>query len=162
TEFSIVGGAVMLGSAILAVPFGLLADRWQRHKMIILCTVVSAVGGLIFSFTRMLIPLALAALVWQAWAMAASVAGVAWLKDLLPEESRGRFLGVRMIFWIAIPMVIGPAIGSQLIQSFGQPIVANGEAGFIPTPIIFQVGAVIALLALIPLLFMGKRQNQAA
>jgi len=161
TEFSIVGGAVMLGSAILAVPFGLLADRWQRHKMIILCTVVSAVGGLIFSFTRMLIPLALAALVWQAWAMAASVAGVAWLKDLLPEESRGRFLGVRMIFWIAVPMVIGPAIGSQLIQSFGQPIVANGEAGFIPTPIIFQVGAVIALLALIPLLFMGKRQNQA-
>ena len=40
--------------------------------------------------------------------MAMTIASVAWLKDLLPEENRGKFLGIRMIFWIAIPMVIGP------------------------------------------------------
>lgn len=159
-DFSIVGGMVMLGSAILAIPFGLLADRWDRRKMILLCTAVGALGGAVLSLMQTLFPIALAGLIWQAFGMAAGVAAVAWLKDLLPEESRGRFLGVRMIFWIAIPMVLGPAIGSSLIQSFGIPTVVNGEAGFIPTPIIFQVGAAITLLAIIPLLVMSRRAKQ--
>ena len=73
--------------------------------------------------------------------MAVSIASVAWLKDLLPEENRGKFLGIRMIFWIAIPMVIGPWIGSTLIQTYGIPTTLNGQAGFIPVPIIFQVGS---------------------
>jgi hypothetical protein len=64
-----------------------------------------------------------------------------------------------MIFWIAIPMVIGPWIGSTLIRSFGIPTVAKGEAGFIPLPIIFQVGSVIALLSLIPLNFIHQEKN---
>jgi MFS family permease len=85
--------------------------------------------------------------------MASGIAAVAWLKDMLPEQNRGKFLGIRMIFWIAIPMVLGPWIGSTLIQNFGIPTTLNGEAGFIPVPILFQVGGVIALLSLIPLFF---------
>jgi MFS family permease len=102
--------------------------------------------------------LALSGLLWQAFAVAGSVASVAWLKDLLPEKNRGKFLGIRMIFWILIPMVIGPWIGSTLIQTYGIPTVLNGEAGFIPVPIIFQVGSAIALLSLIPLFFIRKQE----
>jgi len=94
--------------------------------------------------------------------MATTVASGACLKDLLPEESRGKFLGVRMIFWIAIPMVVGPAIGSWLIQNYGIPTVSNGQAGFIPVPILFQVTAVIALLSLIPLMFIQHKNPSAS
>ena len=52
--------------------------------------------------------LSVTGLLWQAFSVAAGIASVAWLKDLLPEENRGKFLGIRMIFWIAIPMVLGP------------------------------------------------------
>lgn len=152
-EFSIIGGAVMLGSAVVAVPFGILADRWNKCLMIAIATVVSSLGGILLSLVSSLPLLAFTGFLWQAFAVAMSVASVAWLKDLLPEQNRGKFLGIRMIFWIAIPMVIGPWIGSTLIQNFGIPTVTNGEAGFIPVPIIFQVGSVIALLALIPLFF---------
>ncbi|MFH2038473.1 MAG: hypothetical protein ABIJ65_03460, partial [Chloroflexota bacterium] len=89
---------------------------------------------------------------------AGSIASVAWLKDLLPEKNRGKFLGIRMIFWIAIPMVLGPWIGSSLIQNFGIPTSFNGQAGFIPVPIIFQVGSLISLLALVPLAFIHKQE----
>jgi len=58
-----------------------------------------------------------------------------------------------MIFLVLLPMLIGPGIGSALIRSFGIPTVLNGQAGFIPVPLIFQVGAVLGLLALIPLAF---------
>jgi len=155
-EFSIIGGAVMLGSAIFAIPFGLLADRWNKRSMIVIATVVSALGGILLSFITSIPLLALTGFLWQAFSMAGGIAAVAWLKDLLPEQNRGKFLGIRMIFWIAIPMVLGPWIGSTLIQNFGIPTILNGEAGFIPVPVIFQVGSLIALLSLIPLFFMKR------
>ena len=158
TEFSIIGGAVMLGSAVFAIPFGILADRWNKRLMIAVATIVSSLGGILLSLVRTLPLLALTGLFWQAFSVAASIASVAWLKDLLPEQNRGKFLGIRMIFWIAIPMVLGPWIGSTLIQNFGIPTSFNGETGFIPVPIIFQVGSGIALLSLIPLAFIRSRR----
>ena len=157
TEFSIIGGAVMLGSAVLALPFGILADRWNKARMIAGAIVVSSLGGILLSLAGTLPLLALTGLLWQAFFVAAGIASVAWLKDLLPEQKRGKFLGVRMIFWIALPMVIGPAIGSALIQRYGLPVVSNGSAGFIPGPAIFQVGSVISLFSLIPLYFIRRR-----
>ncbi len=159
SEFSIIGGAVMVGSAIVAIPFGILADRWSKKAMLAIATVVSSIGGILLSLVNTLPLLSLAGFIWQAFAVAMSIASVAWLKDLLPEESRGKFLGIRMIFWIAIPMVVGPWIGSALTQAYGIPTTLNGQAGFIPGPAIFQVGSIISLFALLPLAFMRKREN---
>jgi MFS family permease len=159
SEFSIIGGAVVLGSALLAFPAGLLADRWDRRKMIIVMTILGSIGAFLFSLATGIAVVTAAAFIWQAFTMATTVASGAWLKDLLPEESRGRFLGIRMIFWVAIPMVIGPAIGSWLIQTYGIPTVENGQAGFIPVPVLFQVTAVIAVLSLIPLLFIDQKKR---
>jgi MFS family permease len=158
SEFSVIGGAVMLGSAIFAIPFGMLADKWNKRNMIFFATIVSSLGGILLSLVRSLPMLSLTGLLWQAFSVAMSIASVAWLKDLLPEKNRGKFLGIRMIFWIAIPMVIGPWIGSMLIQNFGIPTTLNGQAGFVPVPIIFQVGSVISLLALIPLFFINDKK----
>ncbi len=158
SEFSIIGGAAMLGSAIVAIPFGILADRWNKKIMIAISTITSSIGGIILSLVTSLPMLALLGFVWQAFAVGGSIASVAWLKDLLPEENRGKFLGIRMIFWIAIPMVIGPWIGSSLTQAYGIPTTLNGQAGFIPGPILFQVGSIISIFGLIPLAMM-KMEN---
>ncbi|MGD0707134.1 MAG: MFS transporter [Anaerolineaceae bacterium] len=159
SQFSIIGGAVMVGSAALAIPFGILADRWNKRVMIAIATIISSIGGILLSLVYSIPLLALTGLLWQAFSVAGSIASVAWLKDLLPEQNRGKFLGIRMIFWIALPMVIGPWIGTTLIQNYGIPTITNGEAGFIPVPIIFQVGSVIALLSIIPLFFMRRRKQ---
>jgi MFS family permease len=162
TEYSIIGGTVVVGAAILAIPFGILADRWNKRAMIAAAIVLSSLGGILLSLVNTLPLLAIAGFLWQGFAMAVSIASVAWLKDLLPEERRGKFLGIRMIFWIAIPMVVGPWIGSMLIQAYGIPTTVNGQAGYIPVPIIFQVGSLIALLGLIPLYFTrNQKQNEA-
>jgi len=158
SEFSIIGGAVMVGSAILAIPFGILADRWNKRSMIAVAITLSSLGGILLSLVRSLPLLSLTGLLWQAFSLAASIASVAWLKDLLPEQNRGKFLGIRMIFWIALPMIIGPWIGSTLIQNFGIPTQLNGQEGFVPVPIIFQVGSAIALLSLIPLAFIKDQK----
>lgn len=159
SEFSIIGGAVMVGSAALAIPFGILADKWNKRNMIAIAITASSLGGILLSLARSLPLLAITGLLWQAFSVAAAIASVAWLKDLLPEENRGKFLGIRMIFWIAIPMVIGPWIGSTLIQNFGIPTMLNGQSGFVPVPLIFQVGSAVALLSLIPLAFINDRKG---
>ncbi len=157
TQFSVVGGAVMLGGAAVAIPFGILADKWNRRNMIVASVIISAAGEVLLSQMTQLPLIALSAFIWQGFLIASGIASGAWMKDLLPEESRGKFLGVRMIFWIAIPMVVGPFIGSTLIRTFGIPTVVNGIAGFIPVPIIFQVDAAIALLSLFVLTRIKKQ-----
>ena len=156
TEFGLLAGGVLAVNVILAIPFGLLADRWDRRKLLLWATIVASVGVFFFSFMRTLPQLVALGVVYQPAGMVVSIASMAWLKDLLPEHQRGQFLGIRMIFWIAIPMVIGPAIGSWLVQTFGAPITVNGEAGFIPSSILWQMNAVVGLLSIIPLLFVRK------
>jgi MFS family permease len=158
TQFSIIGGAVMLGSALVAIPFGILADRWNKRLILAGALVISSIGGILLSLVMTLPLLALTGFLWQGFFVAVSIASVAWLKDLLPEQNRGKFLGIRMIFWIAIPMVVGPWIGSMLIQNYGIPTTLNDQAGFVPVPIIFQVGSLISLLGLIPLSFLRHRK----
>ena len=159
-QYSIWGGVVMLATALIAIPFGILADRWNKRSMIVISILFGSIGGVVFSLVNGLPLIILAGLLTFPFFLAGfSVAATAWLKDLLPERNRGKFLGIRMIFWIAVPMVIGPWIGSTLIQHYGIPTTTNGQAGFIPVPIIYWVGCAISMLALIPLIFLPSQKK---
>jgi len=159
TEFGYLAGGVLAFNVILAIPFGFLADRWDRRKLLISASIVAAVGVFFFSFMRTLPQLISLGIIYQPAEMVVAIASMAWLKDLLPEDKRGQFLGIRMIFWIAIPMVVGPAIGSWLVQAYGTPITLNGEAGFIPSSILWRVNGIVGLLSIIPLFFAHKTRK---
>jgi MFS family permease len=160
SQYSIIGGVVMLGSAVVAIPFGILADRWNKRAMLLIATVLGSLGAVVFSLVNGLPLITIAGfLTFPFLAAGIPIASMAWLKDLLPEKNRGKFLGIRMIFWIAIPMVVGPWIGSTLIQHYGIPTTTNGQAGFIPVPVIYWVGAAITLLSVIPLFFLDPHKK---
>lgn len=150
-------GGVLIITALSTIPLGILVDRIPRRTFILWMAFAAAATALIFSFARG-IPFLLVAGVLQTVAMAAfGIVSGAWLKDLYPTQQRGQFQGVRMVFWVLLPMVIGPAIGSFLIRSYGIPTLLNGEAGFIPTPVIYYAAAAINLLTLLPLLRIPKQ-----
>nr|MDO8110741.1 hypothetical protein [Candidatus Sigynarchaeota archaeon] len=88
--------------------------------------------------------------------LAAGVAHGGWLQDAYPAGNVGKFQGIRMIFMVLLPMVIGPPIGATIISTFGIP---DGSGGFIPTPEIFLVGGIISLFAIIPILAIGKSEG---
>ena len=91
--------------------------------------------------------------------MVSGITQGAWIQDNYPEDSIGRFQGVRMIFFVLIPMVIGPPIGSLIIQTFGIPTTLEGLSGYIPPPEIFLANALVGLTALIPLLFISTKEG---
>ena len=55
-------------------------------------------------------------------------------------------------------MIPGPLLGGYLAAKYGAAIIIDGNAGTVPPPLIFQVAAVLTLLALIPLLLMRKKK----
>jgi MFS family permease len=149
-------GGVLVITALSTIPLGILVDKIPRRTFILWMVFLSSVTALVFSLARG-IPFLVIAGTLQTVTMAAfGIVAGAWLMDLYPEQQRGQFQGVRMIFMVMLPMVIGPAIGSFLIRSYGIPTVLNGEAGFIPTPVLYYMAAAINLLAIIPLVRIPK------
>lgn len=141
---------------LFAIPIGKLTDRGWGFRIIIGGFLISAVGQFLFSLVQELWLLGLTGLLKSIGFLMMIVLG-AWIRNLMPPDARGQFQGVRLIFMVMLPMVIGPAIGSAIIENFGIPTTLNGEPGFIPVPLLFQLSAFMALTPLIPLYFLGRR-----
>ena len=80
------------------------------------------------------------------------------VRDYTPVDAVGRFQGVRMVFSVLIPMLIGPAIGNAINVARGiileNPGLDAMTTEYIPAPEILLAGGLVTLLmfALIPLL----------
>jgi Na+/melibiose symporter-like transporter len=152
---------ILVGGILAAYPLGLLADRWGRRPMAFAAIVAEMIGLLLFSFTRTLVPLIITGIMWLVPLTAWSISTGTWSKDLFPEDKRGQFAGYYLLFWILLPMVVGPFTGGLLVARFGNPIVIDGQPGFVPIPLLFQVAGVGTLLAALPLLLTLKRKGMA-
>lgn len=82
----------------------------------------------------------------------------ATVKDFIPEGKTGLFQGIRMMFAVMLPMVIGPVIGDMACQRAAQTIIneANAEV-IVPAKNMFLWAGVVSVLALIPLYFLIKK-----
>jgi MFS family permease len=81
------------------------------------------------------------------------------VRDYTPEQNAGKLQGVRMIFSVLIPMLVGPMLGNAINKAMNIPLNSGNAADamtteFLPAPEIFLAGAICAVLmfALIPLL----------
>ncbi len=149
---------ILVGGIALAYPFGLLADRIGRKRLAVAAILLKMVGLILFSQMRSVVPLAATGIIWLAGMSAWAISTGAWTKDLYPEDKRGQFAGYFILFTVLFTMVPGPLIGGWLASMYGIPTVLNGQAGFIPTPLIFQVAGVATLLALVPLFWVKERK----
>lgn len=150
---------ILVGGIALAYPFGVLADRIGRKWLAFGAIALKMTGLILFSFMKTMVPLTLTGILWLAGMSAWMISTGAWTKDLYPEDKRGQFAGYFILFTVAFAMVPGPLIGGWLGTHFGIPTVIGGQAGFIPTPLIFQVAGLATLVATIPLFFVKEQKS---
>ncbi|MBQ7116782.1 MAG: MFS transporter [Clostridia bacterium] len=82
------------------------------------------------------------------------------VRDYIPEDKVGLFQGIRMIFFVLIPMVVGPWLGDIACRTSNFTIIEYGEEKLVPSTSMFFFAAVVALLIFVPLyLLMGKGAN---
>lgn len=153
---------VGLGLAILAtIPAIKAINNGQHVKMIIASVIFSVIGlfviGIAGRAVVLLIPGIILAGVGYVLIMQTTTA---WTKNLYPEGDFGKFEGVRIIFNVMIPMVLGPSSATILIQAYGNPVEINGVPGMAPSALLFFVAGLMSVLTLIPTYFAAKQKTK--
>ena len=85
----------------------------------------------------------------------------ALLRDKTPKGNEGGIQGVRMIALVLIPMIVGPHIGSMVIKGSQSTYIELGVEKTMPTPDLFIVAAIIALISILPILYLAKKEKRA-
>ena len=154
---------VGLGLAIFAtLPAIKLINTGQHVKMIAASVVFSVIGLGVIGFAGgnivMLLPGIILAGVGYVLVVQTTTA---WSKGLYPEGNFGQYEGVRIVFNVMIPMVIGPSAASVLIERFGNPVMIEGKPGMAPTAVIFFAAGILSVLTLIPMFMAAKQKAKA-
>ena len=151
-----------LGLAIFATLPAIKLINKGKHVMMIAASVVfSVIGLMVIGFAGAYIPVLLPGIILAGIGYVLVVqTTTAWFKGLYPEGNHGQYEGVRIIFNVMIPMVIGPSIASILIDRFGNPVVIQGKEGMAPTAVIFFAAAALSVLTLVPM-YMAAKQRTA-
>jgi MFS family permease len=163
-EYSLVFGlAIVLGAAI-NVYLGRLSDKMSKVKLLYVAAGVMALGlfGMYFSnfdsHVANIILFGISGFVMIAGYIFVSALCGSTVRDYTPEGAVGKLQGVRMVFSVLLPMLIGPMIGNEINRAVGERLENPGADAmtteFVPAPEIFLVAALVLLLtfALIPLL----------
>ncbi len=80
------------------------------------------------------------------------------IKDFTPEGKAGQFQGIRMIFTVLIPMVVGPAIGDIACRNSAVTYLNEyGVETIVPSGSMFTYAAVIAVFVFVPLCILIKK-----
>ena len=82
------------------------------------------------------------------------------IRDWTPRDRVGHFQGIRMIFAVLLPMVIGPAIGAAVIRGSDSTYVDLGQVKTVPTPGIFLAAALVLLTCFVPVLLLKSREKR--
>ena len=82
-----------------------------------------------------------------------------WSKRLYPEDARGSFEGIRIVFYVLIPMIVAPLISNPIIKKSGEFTDEYGFKEYLPTNTLFLAGVIIVLITLIPLFFANKEHK---
>ena len=80
------------------------------------------------------------------------------VRDYTPKGKEGEIQGVRMIFQVMIPMIIGPFLGSSIIKGSNLTYIELGVVKSVPTPNVFLLASVITLFSLLPLIVLKRSE----
>lgn len=80
------------------------------------------------------------------------------IKDFIPEGKAGLFQGIRMIFTVLIPMVLGPYLGDLACRNSAVTYLNEyGVETIVPSKSMFIYAAVVSVFVIVPLLFLIKK-----
>ena len=160
-DFTITLGVVLIVASIITVVFGLFMDKIGKNRIIIPAIIVTVCGGIAMFFVTGQIGVMLAGTVLMSGYMIGTAVLGAKVRDYTPKKEVGLFQGIRMIFLVLIPMVTGPYIGQGV--SYINKVEYPNEYGRMvvrPNAFIFLFAAIIIALAVIPTIFVIRKEKQ--
>ena len=145
-DLAIVLGGFALMGILLTIPIGILLDKIGRKSIMYITTIAASITAFLFTFVpanqenTLILAFVLGGLI-VGFNASIVAAAATWLQDLAPEDRRGSLLAYRIVAMV-LPMIPGSLIGGILADFGPKPV------GFMYSPIIFIVSAIVVLFSL--------------
>ncbi len=156
----IVAVIALIGVGVGIIAIGKLTDKIGK-KNLVLVAVALFVGGLISAgFADKIGVFAICAVPLFAGYGLLGIQLNSTVRDYTPEDKTGLFQGIRMIFFVLIPMLVGPQIGKTVCNAVGSGSYVDAATGLTqsePCKEMFLAAGVVAILMLIPVLILRKK-----
>ncbi|MDD3114050.1 MAG: MFS transporter [Candidatus Izemoplasmatales bacterium] len=166
SDYVLLLGGVLLLSSLVSIIGGRLVDRYGKKKFLI-PSVIGYIIGMTLMFilgltlkdnlTLTFIFTLISGILMMGSYLISMVILNALGRDLVPKTHVGVFSGIKMVFFVMVPMVIGPFIGSFVISKSSSTYLDEfGILQSVPIPGIYLAGAIVCLLSFIPILFVYR------
>ena len=169
-EYSVVFGVAIAAGAAINVYLGRLSDRLDKNKLLYIASGVMAVGLFAMYFSKgmahtpTLILFGISGFVMITGYIFVSALTGAIVRDNTPPASAGKLQGVRMVFSVLIPMIVGPMIGNGINKAMNVPLPDAGADAmtteYIPAPEIFLAGALVSCLLILFVWLLSKTSDK--
>lgn len=159
TDYAIVLGVVLILASAVSVVSGRYIDRLGKLRFAVPAVAIMLAGLAGMYFVRSQAGVMIAGTVMMGGYMMVSAALGANIRDWTPEGKVGHFQGIRMIFAVMLPMVIGPAIGAAVIKGSDSTYIELGQVKTVPTPGIYLAAAAVLMLVFIPIFLLKKKEK---
>ena len=160
TDYALILGVVLILASVISVVSGRFIDRMGKLVFVFPAALIMLLGLLGMYFVRKPAGVMVAGTVMMGGYMMVSAALSANIRDWTPEGKVGHFQGIRMIFAVMLPMIIGPAIGAAVIRGSNSTYVELGQVKTVPTPGIYLAAGAVLLLSVLPILLLRRREKQ--
>lgn len=162
TDFILPLAIVIVLAGVLTAVTGILYDKFGR-KFFYLPLVMVVIASTIVIYLMKFMPqniyvyiIVVAGTFMLGALLAGGGALMSTFQDYIPKGSEGRFQGVRMCFTVLLPMLIGPLI-TMIINLMKMD---NQSVDYMPPFEIFLAAAIIAVFAIIPIIFVMRDANR--
>lgn len=160
SSYAILLGIVLIVASVVSVLVGRLIKANNKNKFFVPSMIVMILGLILLYFSRDVVFVGIAGVIMMSGNLVLSAIFNVKVRDYTPLDKVGHFQGIRMIFYVMIPMILGPFIGAKVISGGNVFYEDLGVMKPIPTPTIFIVSALVVIFILIPLLGVFKKEKE--
>ncbi|ACZ86261.1 MFS transporter [Streptosporangium roseum] len=158
--YAVVLAVVLTGASAVSVVCGRYVDRIGKIRFLLPAVAVYGAGLLLMTVARGMIPVIAAGLVMMSGFMLVLAPIGAIVRDYSPPGRAGHVQGLRMVFAILIPMIVGPSLGAAVIKGADEHYEELGVLKQVPTPAVFLAAAAVLVLIVVPVLALRRREGR--
>lgn len=156
----IMAPAIILASVFTAM-WGIMYDKKGFESSAFVTLVLLAAGYILLYLFRGTILVFAGSLLMMCGYLSGMAMFGARIRDLTPDGKAGRLQGVRIFSQVLVPGVVGPYIGKTILSNAQMITNSDGTQSFVPNANIF-LGALVAILPVIAVVYMMKKANKKA
>ena len=159
-DFTIIMASVLLVASLITVLVGVLVLKTKRPYLIFIVLLVTMIGLLMMFFVRTKIAAIITGIIFMSGNMIGSTILGSKIRDYTPRNEVGLFQGIRMIFVVLIPMIVGPFIGKLFYSSTAEYYMNDyGNLVKLPNEYIYLGAIFVLFFAMIPLFFLHRQEK---